>query len=87
MQDKFCPRTVWPDLQPECNCMAGDKYHQASKYILKGPESASIEIPSFRPQFIKFSKTVFYEVNFVTQCSHLEILLLSNLGFESGDFN
>ena len=26
----------------------------------RGPESASIEIPHFRPHFIKFSKTVFY---------------------------
>ena len=61
----------------------------ALKYIpnLGGPESASIEIPSFRPHFIKFSKTVFYEVNLVSQCSQLEVLLLSKFGSERGDFN
>ena len=39
----------------------GDKYHRSS--YLGGPESATIEIPPFRPHFIHFSKTVFYEVN------------------------
>ena len=43
--------------------------------------------PSFRPHLIKFSKTVFYEVNLVSQCSHLEVLLLSKFGSERGDFN
>ena len=57
----------------------------ASKYIpIGGPESASIEIPPFRPYFIKFSKTVSYEVNLVSQCSHLEVLLLSKFGSERG---
>ena len=54
---------------------------------LRGPESASIEIPLFRPHFIKFSKDVFYEVNLVSQCSHLEVLLLNkeiNLGLKGG---
>ena len=32
--------------------------HHQSTYP-RGPESASIEIPPFRPHFIKFSKTVF----------------------------
>ena len=53
----------------------------------RGPESASIEIPSFRPHLINFSKTVFYEVNLVSQCSHLEVHLLSKFGSERGDFN
>ena len=48
-----------------------------SKHI-PGPESASIEIHNFfqRPHFIKFSKTAFYEVNLVSQCSHTQVLLL-----------
>ena len=51
----------------------------------RGPESASIEIG---PHFIKFSKTFFYQVvNLVSQCSHLEVLLLSKFGSERGDFN
>ena len=32
----------------------------ASKYIIRGPESASIEILSFRSLIMKFSKTVSY---------------------------
>ena len=32
--------------------------HQST--YARGPESVSIEIPPFRPHFIKFSKTVFY---------------------------
>ena len=54
---------------------------------LRGPESASIEIPPFRPHFIKSSKTVSYEVNLSLQCSHLEVLLLNNFWSEMGDFN
>ena len=50
----------------------------------KGPESASIEIPPFRSDLIKFSKTVFYEVNFVSQCSLLQVHLLSKFGSERG---
>ena len=46
----------------------------------RGPESVSIKI-------INFSKTVFYEVNLVSQSSHLEVLLLSKFGSERGDFN
>ena len=42
-----------------------------------GPESVSFEIPPLRPHFINFSKTVFCEVNLVSQCLHLEVLLLS----------
>jgi hypothetical protein len=53
---------------------------------LRGPESASFEIPPFRPHFIKFSKTVHYELNLVSQCLHLEgeVLLLSKFGSERG---
>ena len=60
---------------------------QYQSTYLGGPESASIEIPSFRPHFTKFKKTVYYEVNLVSQCSHLELLLLSKFGSERGDFN
>ena len=35
--------------------------------------------------FIKFSKTVFYEVSLVSQCSLLEVLLTSKFGFERGE--
>ena len=48
-----------------------------------GPESASIEIPPFRPHFTKCSKTVFYEVNLTLQHSHLDVLLQSRFWSES----
>ena len=47
-------------------------------------ESALMEISPFRPHFIKFSKTIFYEVNLASQCSHLEELLVSRFGPNSG---
>ena len=46
-----------------------------------------MEIPPFRPHFIKFSKTVFYEVNLTSQCLHLEVLLISKSGSERGISN
>ena len=59
--------------------MAGDKYYHSIKIhrYLRGPES--IEIPPFRPQFIKFSKTVSYEVNF-----GMKVLIL--IDADSGPF-
>ena len=30
---------------------------------------------------------IFYEVNLISQCSHLEVLLQSKFGSERGDFN
>ena len=53
----------------------------------RGPESASIEILPFRPHFINFSKTVSYEVNLASQCSHLKVLLWSKFWSERGNFN
>ena len=53
----------------------------------RGPKSASIDFPPFRPNYIEFSKTVFDWVNLVSQCLHLEVFLLSKFGSESGDFN
>ena len=53
----------------------------ASKYMPKGPR-----IPLFRPHFIKFSKTFFYEVNLTSQRSHLEVLLIIKFWSERGDF-
>ena len=53
------------------NTTAASKYVQCT--YLRGQESASIEISSFRPHFINFSKTVSYEVNLTTQHSHLEV--------------
>ena len=49
---------------------------------LRGPESASIKIPPFRLYFIKFSKSVSYEVNLTPQCSHLEVHLLNTFGLK-----
>ena len=44
-----------------------------------------MEIPPFRPHFIKFSKIVFYEVNLVSQCSHLYLGTFTNkFGSERG---
>ena len=48
----------------------------------RGPESASTEIPPFRPHLIKFSKTVFYEANLTSQHSQLEVLLPSKFWSE-----
>ena len=48
-----------------------------SEELATNTTTASIEIPPFRLYFIKFSKTVFYEVNLTSQCSHLEVLLIS----------
>jgi hypothetical protein len=45
-----------------------------SKYVVhtqKAQNLYQLKSPPFRPHFIKFSKTVFYEVNLVSQCSHL----------------
>ena len=53
----------------------------------RGPESASIEILPFRPHFINFLKTVSYEVNLASQCSHLRVLLWSKFLSEREDFN
>ena len=47
---------------------------------LRGLESASI--PPFRPHYIKFSKTVSYEINLASQRLHLEVILLSKLGLK-----
>ena len=58
---------------------------QHQRTYLGGP--ASIEIPPFRLHFIKLPKTVFYEVDLVLQCSHLELLLLRKFRSERGDFN
>ena len=61
--------SVWWQIPPQ---------HQ-SRY-LGGAELASIKIPTFKPLFIKFSKTVYYEVNLTWQHSYLEELLLSKFG-------
>ena len=53
--------------------------HQ-SKY-LRGPESASIEIPPFQTSLHKIKKKELF-LNLDSQCSHLEVLLLINFGYE-----
>ena len=79
--------TVWPEpIWIKVKKSWQIPTHHQSTY-LGGPESASIEIPPFRHHFIKLSKTVFYEANLVSQCLHLEVLLLSKFGSERGDFN
>ena len=60
-----------------------------SEKVLTNTTAASNYIPRrirIRPHYIKFSKTVFYEVNIAEQCSHLKVLLLSKFGSEKGDF-
>ena len=66
--------TVWP--QPIWNRSWWQIPPQYQSTYLRGTESVSIEIPSFSPHFIKFSKTFLYEVNLTSQHSHVEILLL-----------
>ena len=46
------------EIDPKNQTLEGKNRTLGGTY-LRGPESASIEIPSFRPHFIKFSKTVF----------------------------
>ena len=53
----------------------------------RGPLSTRMKIPPFGPHFIKFSKTVSYEVNLAAQSSHSEVLLLNKFWSERGDFN
>ena len=59
--------TVWPE--PICIKVSSSRLllPQHQSIYLRGPESASTEIHPFRSHFIKFSKTVFYEVNLTSQ--------------------
>ena len=52
----------------------------------KQPLSTRIKIPPFGPYFMKFSKTVFYELNLALQSSHLEALVLSKFWSEKRGF-
>ena len=73
--------TVWPEPIWKKVYTSELLLPQHQRKYPRGPESALIEIPPFRPYFITFSKTVFYlKVNLVSQCSHLEVLLLSKFG-------
>ena len=56
----------------------------ASKYMPKRPRICINGNPPFRPHIIKISKTVLYEVNLTSQFSHLEVLLITNLGLKGG---
>ena len=60
-------------------------YHSMARANLN--KSKKVLRNTFRYHFVKFSKTVLYEVNLVSQCSHLQLLLLSKFGSERGDFN
>ena len=79
--------TVWPE--PNLIKVSGwwqmPPQHQ-SAYIGK-PESASIEIPPFQTSLHKIFKNWFLLSKSCSQCSHLEVLLLSKFGSEMGDFN
>ena len=60
--------------------MAGDKLLQQHQSTYKESQNMDQLTPPpspFRPHFIKFSKTVTYEVNLTSQHSHLEAVLLS----------
>ena len=57
------------------------KYRCIKKVHNKRPR-----ILSFRSLIMKFSKTVFYEVNIVSQCLHLEVLLQSKSASEKRGF-
>ena len=86
---KFVKRqvTVWPEpiwIKVKKSWLVLPQHQNTYPW---GPKSVSIESPPFRPHFIKFSKIVFYEVDLVSQCSHLEVLLRSKFGSERGDFN
>ena len=52
----------------------------------KQPLSTRIKIPPFGPYFMKFSKTVFYELNLALQSSDLEALVLSKFWSEKRGF-
>ena len=67
---KFCGLVRIYELYLQKNNIGHTKVHRI-------PESASIEMPPFRPQYIKFPKTVFYSVNLVSPCT--EVLLLGKL--------
>ena len=54
------------------------------KELVTSTTAASIEIIPFRPPFINFSKTVSYEVNLASQCSHLKVLYEVNFGLKGG---
>ena len=76
-----------PGFFGSTGCSLADQHfcHIYEDYTyLRCPESTSIEIPLFRLHFIEFSKTLSYEVNLASQCSHLELLLLSKFW---SDFN
>ena len=55
------------------------KQHECLVIIL-----TEIKITPFEPHFIKFPKTVSYEVNLASQRSHLEVILLSKFWSKKG---
>ena len=52
--------TVWPEPIWKKIKTSRILLPQHQSTYPRGPESASIEIPTFRPHFINFSKTIFY---------------------------
>jgi hypothetical protein len=63
------------------------KLLQHESLLPYGSLSTEIKIPRFGPHFINFSKSVSCEVNLALQRSHLEVLLLSKVWLDMGDFN
>ena len=58
-----------------------------SKYIPRRTRISIIWNPPFQTSLHKIFKNWFFEVNLTSQCSHLEVILLSKFGSEGGDFN
>ena len=63
--------TAWPDPIWEKVKTSHLLLPQHQSTYPRDPESVSIEIPPFKIHLIKFSKSVFYYLNLVSQCSHL----------------
>ena len=58
-----------------------------SKYITRRPRININWNPPFQTSLHKIFKNCFYDVNLVSQCSHLQVFLLSKFGSERGVFN
>ena len=58
----------------------------ASKYLPKRARSCINWNPPFQTSLYKIFKNVFYEVNHISQCLHLEVFLLSKFESKRGGF-
>ena len=79
----FRGRAVLPDYS-----MARANLNKSEKFLKNTTAASKPKWPRIcinRNSPFQTSKTVSYEVNLVSQCSHLEVLLLSKFGCERGD--